>query len=99
MPLELIGQLGTPVAIVGNHELVMFMSSKWATHIQGACNFGLRLATFTPGVFNSRTYSSTTLTPNAFYFGTVGGEILAIALVTSPQREKKCDICWVFKDE
>jgi hypothetical protein len=100
MPFELIGQLGTLVAIASSHELVMSMSSKWATHIQGASSFGPRPATFTPNVFNSQTYNSTTFTPSAFYFGTVGGEILVIALVTNPQRKKKeCDTHWVFKDE
>jgi hypothetical protein len=66
MPIELIGQSGTHVAIAGSHELVVSMSSKWVAHIRSASNFGPRHATFTPSVFNSRTFSSTTFTPMHF---------------------------------
>jgi hypothetical protein len=69
MLLAFIGQSWTLVAIAGSHELVMSMSSKWATHIQSASSFGPRSITFTPSAFN---------------FGIVGGEILVIALVTNP---------------
>jgi hypothetical protein len=102
VPLEFIGQSRTHAAISNSHKLVMSMSSKWATHIQGASSFGPRFVTLTLGASNSQTYNSTTLTPSAFSFGTIGGEILAIPLTTNPQRKKKkkeCDIHWVFKDE
>jgi hypothetical protein len=37
MPLEFIGQSRTLV-VVGSHEPVMFVLSKWACHTQGASN-------------------------------------------------------------
>jgi hypothetical protein len=73
VPLEFIGQSRTHAAISNSHKHVMSMSSKWATHIQGASSFGPRFVT---------------LTPSAFSFGTIGGEILAIPLTTNPQGKK-----------
>jgi hypothetical protein len=58
MPLEFIGQSGTLVVVVGSHEHVMSVLSKWARDIQGASSSGPSSATLTPSAFSFQTYSS-----------------------------------------
>jgi hypothetical protein len=58
IPLEFIGQSRALVVVVGSHEHVMPMLSKWAHNSQGASSFGPSSATLTLSAFSFQTYCS-----------------------------------------